>query len=414
MEVAPLNYLQRYILKRQEERPGTAMFNLAKMFRLRKGIDVPRLAEALVKGARAHQALKTVLHRYPDGEILQLLGLDDDEIQVEVVKVSERNLLARRDSYVKTFDLYDEGLLDAIIFDCGENAYLLSNIHHLVCDGYSFPVILEDARRAWNGEEIVPDAYFDTLARRAARSQLPVAIAARKYMLELVRSRQFVQLPFADRNGAPDYGSREYTIALPEGLAAFMAANRVTRHHFFLACAVLALARLTGGNDIFVDWVFHGRLTRDELRTVGAFMVDLPLIMTDIATLSPEEVLFAVKHFTFMGIKNAYAIKDGGDDELGGCERLTFIYQDEWGELMSPGPVREDGPFAWMIDETIPLRPTTIAAENPFNVEIMEHVDRTSLFLEYDAGRYSPALVDRYAAAFRECVSWLVGTDAKA
>ena len=405
---APLNYLQRYVLRRIGERPGTMMFNLAKMFRLRRGIDLSRLAEALATSARSHLALKSVLHRDPDGGVVQLCGLDDDEIQVEIVRVSERNLLARRDSYVKPFDLYDEGLLDAIIFDCGENSYLLSNIHHLVCDGYSFPIILEDAHRVWNGETLEPDRYYEILARRAARSQMPVAVAARKFMLELVRSRSFVQLPVPDRHAASAYGAREFPIGIPDGFDARLASARVTRHHFFLSAAVLALARLTGCGDVFIDWVFHGRVTKEELRTVGAFMVDLPMVMSDVGTLTPDEILYAAKHFTFTGIKNAHAIKEGDDDELCGCERLTFIYQDQWSELMSPGLVRPNGPFAWMIEETIPLRPTAIAAENPFNVEIMERADRTVLFLEYDAGRYSPELVAAYADCFHSSIATLL------
>ena len=91
-----------------------------------------------------------------------------------------------------------------------------------------------------------------------------------------------------------------------------------------------------------------------------------------------------------------------------GQDRLTFIYQDEWGELMSPGPVREDGPYAWMIEETIPLQAPQAATENPFNVEIMEHSESTRLFIEYDTGRYSAATVRRYADLYREALEWLL------
>lgn len=407
MNEAPLNYLQRYILKHQEDNPGTSMFNLAKMFRLRKGIDLGKLADCLAQAGRAHQALLSVMHRFEDGEVLQVQGLDDDEIQVEVVRVPERNLLARRAAYIKIFDTFDEGLVDAIIFDCGETAYLLSNIHHLVCDGYSFPLILEDAHRAWNGETLVQDDYYGVLAKRAARSQTPLAAAARKFVVETLRSREFTTLPRFDRGGRVGYGSLEFPLALPADFETRLEAWRASRHHFFLAATALALSRLTGSNDVEVDWVFHGRLTKDELRTVGAFMVDLPFILPDIAEKTPSDVIFQTKQSTFFGIKNAHAITDSDDDPLGGA-RTTFVYQDKWGELMSPGPVDPEGPFAWMIEETIPLRPPKIAAENPFNVEIMEHRDVTKLFLEYDSGRYDEATVRRYAQCFTESMEWLL------
>ena len=408
MNEAPLNYLQRYVLKHQEEALGSTMFYLAKMFRLRPGIDLEKLADCLAKAGRAHQALLTVLHRFEDGEVLQVQGLDEDEIQVEIVRVSERNLLARRASYIKIFATFDEGLVDAIIFDCGENAYLLSNIHHLVCDGYSFPLILEDARRAWNGEPLEQDHYYDLLARREARTKMPVAVAARQLLVETLKSRDFVTLPRYDFGGRPGYGSYEVNLDLPESFDSKLDGWKASRHHFFLAATAVALGRQARANDVEVDWVFHGRLSKEELRTVGAFMVDLPFVLSDIADKTPGDVISYTKQATFFGIKNCHAIKDADDDPLGGA-RTTFVYQDAWGELMTPGPVDPNGPFAWMIAETIPLRPPKIAAENPFNVEIMEHREATRLFVEYDAGRYSEATVAQFVDCYRSAMGWLLG-----
>ena len=410
MNEAPLNYLQRYILKHQEETPGTTMFNLAKMFRLRKGMDLEKLADCLAKAGRAHQALLSVMHRFEGGEVLQMQELDDEDIQVEIVRVPERNLLARRSSYIKIFDTFDEGLVDAIVFDCGKNAYLLSNIHHLVCDGYSFPLILDEAHRAWNGETLEQDRYYDVLAKRAARSCLPVVVAASNLLVETLKSRPFTTLPRFDFSGHLGYGSLEVPLELPADFAAKLERWHASRHHFFLSATAVALARMTGATDVEVDWVFHGRLSKDELRTVGAFMVDLPFVLSDFGEKTPDDVVFLTKQSTFFGIKNCHAIRDSEDDPLGGA-RTTFVYQDMWGELMSPGPVDPEGPFAWMIEETIPLRPPKIAAENPLNVEIMEHRDGTKLFVEYDSGRYARTTVECYVECYREAMAWLLGGD---
>lgn len=409
MNEAPLNYLQRYILRRLQEKKGAStMFNLAKLFRLKKGIDLKRLADSLAEAGRAHQALLSVIHRGDDGEFLQMQYLDDDEIEVEVVKVHEANFLARRASYVKVFDTFDEGLVDAIIFDCGENAYLLSNIHHLVCDGYSFPIILQDAKRAWDGEELGEDAYYSTLVRREARAQLPVAAAARTLIRDVQSSRDFVVLPRPDMSRRSKFGSMEFALDIPANFDAFLEDLHATRTHFFLAATALALSKVSGSNDVDIDWVFHGRLTKEELKTVGAFMVDLPFPLVDIKGKSPEEVIFDAKHWMFFGIKNAHAIV-GDEEELDGSRRLTFVYQDEWGELMSPGPVRPDGPFSWMIEETLELKPPAADPENPFNVEIIEHTGgRTCLYIEYDAGSYSSDVVKRYREAFGESCRWLM------
>ena len=405
---ARLNYLQDYVLERQADSSSSQMFNLAKLFRVRKGVDLERLADALIASARSHQALLTVLRRDAGGAAVQRMELAPEALQCPVVKADETELLANKSALVKTFDTFGGCLLEAKIFDCGERAYLLSDFHHLICDGYSFPLILEDAHRVWNGETLASDAYYNVLARREERSMSPVVVAGRNFLRELVKSKPFTTLPPDDFHGPSGYGTLECPLTLPADFAAFLSTHRVTRHHVFLAATVRALALMTGAEDLLVDWVFHGRMTKDELRTVGAFMVDLPLILERISSLTAADVLSQVKQETFRGIKNANSPRNVGDLNPLGQDRLTFIYQDEWGELMSPGPVREDGPYAWMIEETIPLTAPSAATENPFNVEIMEHRDATRLFLEYDAGRYSEATVRRYAKLFSESLDWLL------
>ena len=405
---ARLNYLQRYILGRIAAAPDSQMFNLAKLFRLRQGIDLNRLSASLAAAGDAHGALHTVLRRTSDGEVVQRRELPGGSVRCPIVRITESELLARESALVKTFDIFGDVLFEATIFDCGGGrAYLLSNFHHLICDGYSFPLILADAHRAWNGEALEPDAYYAVLARHEERATLPVSVAGRNYMREILRSRTFTTLPPSDFQSAPGYGMVEEPIALPASFGDFLVTHRVTRHHVFLAAAALALHRMVG-QDVLVDWVFHGRISKDDLRTVGAFMVDLPLILDDADEMTASDVIALVKRTTFSGIRGMNAFHDVTDCNPTGQDRLTFIYQDVWGELMSQGPVREDGPYAWMIEETISLLPPQAAAENPFNVEIMEHRDATRLFIEYDAGRYSEATVRRYIGLYREAIAWLL------
>ena len=405
---ARLNYLQSYVLSRIAEDPSSQMFNLAKLFRLRKGIDLGRLSASLVAAGEAHGAMRTVLCRDADGEIVQRQELPAGSVRCPVVKTSEADLLSDRSALVKAFKVEGGILFDATIFDCGERAYLLSNFHHLICDGYSFPLILADAHKAWDGEVLEPDAYYGVLARREERMAQPIAVAGRNYMRELLKAREFTTLPPPDFRDASGYGMLEEPLALPPSFGEFLATHRATRHHVFLAAAAIALRRITGAADVLLDWVFHGRVSKEELKTVGAFMVDLPLIFDGTEDLTASEVIALIKRATFNGIKGVSMFRDVTDCNPTGQDRLTFIYQDEWGELMSPGPVRKDGPYAWMIEETSPLQPPQAATENPFNVEIMEHSDSTRLFIEYDTGRYSASTVRHYADLYREALDWLL------
>jgi len=409
---APLNYLQSYILSRLHEEGDPAhMFNLVKLFRLRKGVDLERLSEALCESARTHAAIMTVLRKDVDGEIVQRQELSPEAICCPIVKGDERELLESRGSLVTEFGALGKPMLNAAIFDCGERAYLLSDFHHFICDGYSFPLILEGARKIYNGETLEKDDYYGVLEKRRAKSSSSMAEASRAFMHEFLSNPLFTRLPKDDFHGPSSYGVSEVSLTIPSDFENFLAARRVTRHHVFMAATALALYRLTGGNSILIDWVFHGRVSKDELKTVGAFMVDLPLVIDNMSDLTAGDVLSRVKQATFNGIKNTACIRSVEDVNPDGRDRLTFIYQDEWGELMTSGPVREDGPYAWMIEETYSITAPVSRTENPFNVEIMEHRDGTRLEIEYDAGRYSEATVRRYVELFKEEFSRILGGD---
>jgi len=406
---ASLNYLQQYVLARMAEAPGTQMFNLVKLFKLRKGIDLERLSSSLVQSAQAHAAIMTVLRHDVDGEVLQRQELPPSAIECPIVQANEQELLSCKETLVTEFGAFGAKLLNARIFDCGNVAYLLSDFHHLICDGFSFPLILNGAHTIYDGGTVESDDYYGVLAKREEKAASPVSAATRAYLREHLKDPKFVTLPPFDFDGEAGFGVYETPVELPPEFSEFLTAHRATRHHVFLAATVLALSRLANANDVLIDWVFHGRVSKDELKTVGAFMVDLPLEMEELSELTTDDVLSRVKQMTFKGIKSVNAFQSVEDVNSDGRDRLTFIYQDEWGELMTAGPVREDGPYGWMIDETIPLVPPAARPENPFNVEIMEHRESTRLFLEYDSGRYSEATVHRYADLFKAAIAEIVG-----
>ena len=256
---ANLNYLQDYILHRIGSEPTVQMFNLAKLFRLREGIDLTRLSAALMAAGEAHAALRTVLRRNDRGEIVQRQELVAGSVRCPIVKMSEADLLANRAALVKSFTIEGGVLFDATIFDCGGGrAYLLSNFHHLICDGYSFPLVLADAHRAWNGESLEPDDYYGVLARREERASLPFAVAGRNFMREVLEDRNFRTLPAFDLREESRYGSIGVPLRIPVTFDAFLARHRATRHHVFLAAAAIALKKIARGGDVLLDWVAKG------------------------------------------------------------------------------------------------------------------------------------------------------------
>ncbi|USX56630.1 condensation domain-containing protein [Lentzea sp. HUAS12] len=250
-------------------------WNWSGIFELEPDVDAGRLAAALTTLVTHHDALRTRLHHGPDGWHQHIVE-PGEAARFEVV---QGDVGQHMDALQRSLDLENGPLMAAILVDRGdEPACLGLVVHHLVVDGVSWNVLLEDLDAAYRGEELPPKT---TSFRRWAESVAAFA-GSDEVRAELPYWLEKAETPFSlpvDATGANTEDSAavtEVTVAagdLPNALVLDVV----------LAALHQALGEWAGTDTVVVDLEHHGRESvapgTDLSRTVGWFTSVHPLVL---------------------------------------------------------------------------------------------------------------------------------------
>jgi non-ribosomal peptide synthase protein (TIGR01720 family) len=318
---APLTPAQRRFFAR--ELPDRHHFNMAVMVAPREPLEPAALAAAVAALLEHHDALRLRFTRR-DGEWVQahapLEGADAAPLAVIDLSAvppgeRERRMEAEAEAVQRSLHLERGPLLRAAYFrpGGGEPGRLLLAVHHLVVDGVSWRVLLEDLEAAYEAARrgrpaALPPrttSFREWAERLAAHAGAPETLAEAAYWSAAAQTPT-AALPAAGGNGAGGDGagadpvwsslSAHETAAL---LREVPAAYRTQVNDVLLAALARAVARWTGERRLRVDLEAHGREELfegvDLSRTVGWFTAVHPVVLELPAGGGEGDALKAVK-----------------------------------------------------------------------------------------------------------------------
>ncbi|TQF02623.1 hypothetical protein E6W39_10555 [Kitasatospora acidiphila] len=133
-------------------------------------LELPRLRTAVTKLLHRHPSLRARVTRGTDGMCLDWSGTAPDAVPVTerlVTGTPERELAAAQ----RPFDLAAGPLARFEVLTGPDWTVLLITVHHITMDGTSQPLLLDDLRRAYAGEELAPADDLAPLVEHASRSR---------------------------------------------------------------------------------------------------------------------------------------------------------------------------------------------------------------------------------------------------
>ena len=382
----PLSESQNGILVECISKPESTVYNIPYLFKLSDKIDLDRLKKAIEATINAHPYLKIKLFVEDDGEI----RVCRDDPKLPAVEIIESEKLPEK--LVTPFELFGGRLYRMRIYRTAAGNYLFLELHHIICDGTSEAVIIEDVNSAYAGNAIAPEKYtgFEAVLDEKKARESDKYDKAKAYFKELLDGAEHDFLPPKDVRGAsPATGALTLPSSLDmDSIKAFCKANRFTVNAFFNAVFGLLLGKYNFKNEALYVTIYHGRNDSRLARSVTMLVKTLPVYMQLDGEMELKQFIASVGEqivnsmsndiYSFGEISRAYDIPMD----------IMFVYQGESFTFDTIGGEHADA---------VPLDLSDTKA--PITFYIFEKDGKAEFRFEFRSDMYS----DRFIRAFSEC-----------
>jgi amino acid adenylation domain-containing protein len=312
-------------------------YNESQSLWLHGSLDVGALQSALQELVQRHEALRTTFS--PDGAFL-CVALST-EITIPLIDLSRLSNgdrqtkldFLRREAVIQPFDLVRGPLFRAQIIQCRDQEHLVMiTAHHIVCDGWSWGVLLPDLAALYSAALNQTTADLEAPLRFSEYAllqedliQSPAYVAAEQYWLDQFSD----QIPVLDlaldrpRPAVKSYSANredwQLNQSLVDQLKKVGAKSGCSFFTTLLAGFEVFLHRLSGQSDLVVGVPAAGQSFAEQEQLVGHCVNFLPMhshidgeqVFADYARKRNSQMLDAYEHqqITFGGLIQKLAIE---------------------------------------------------------------------------------------------------------
>jgi amino acid adenylation domain-containing protein len=265
--------------------PDGTEYNVPVALRLAGKLDVDRLRNALSALAARHASLRASFEIVGE-EIVQKI---EKQIQIRLPRhraKDKADVEEIKKNFVRPFVLGHAPLFRPCLIGMGKTEHLLLlDLHHIICDGVSVDILIEDLGRLYDGQALKqkPGEYHDFALWQSRFATTAEAKKQEDYWLNLLGGeRPALSLPtdFPRKRLQSFDGDRVFTRPNKElcaALRALAAKNRISMYMLLLSAYNVLLSKYSAQEDIIVGTLVAGRREEKFRDVVGLFVNTLLL-----------------------------------------------------------------------------------------------------------------------------------------
>ncbi len=408
-EYYPLTKTQEGIFVECIAHPGSTVYNIPILLKISEKLDEEKLICAIADAVNAHPFVMSALYMDGNGDISfrreDSAVFNGDEIGVYDFADREEML----STLAKPFELIGSRLFRISVNRTrAEGTYLYMDFHHIISDGTSMLILLDDITRSYMGEALEAEefsGYEAALLEKKSREGDMYA-KAKAYYDGIFEGCDAACLPQGNVQGAmPSNDSiNYYTKALSAREALdYCSKNKVTANGFFTSAFGITLSKFTGKEQAVFTTIYNGRSDTRLARTVSMFVKTYP-VLCDVSRESADiknpqyvknianqlENSMANDIYSFAEISRSYGINAD----------VMFAYQGE------------DFGFDSLCGEACRLEEIQLDnVKAPLNVNVFLEGDRVRFFCEYRSDRFDREYINTFLASLEACIISLMNTD---
>ena len=396
---APLSKSQYGLYVECVNHAGEACYNLPYIYVLDKSLDIERLRQAVETAVWAHPTLFTRIERDDDGEPQQTIDLDREQWSLQVEHIDD--IEAVKPQLTVPFDIVGDRLFHIRLMQDAEHIYLFLDYHHIIVDGTSMQIMLQDIDKAYRGEAIQPEQL--TMAQVAIDEcegrKSPAFDQAKQWYAENFNcSDTFTQI-IPDRDD-PVHSEDNQLRVLGTDMARvedFCKQSGVFKSTLFTTAFAFVLAKYNNEGESLFTTVYNGRNDKRFARSVGMTVKTLPVYAKFTPDMPVVDYLMQAQQ------------------QMSGCrEHQIYSYSDVVTDLN----LQTNAMFAWhgqLFDnetmgglpmQTVRLGNSTLEASLYLKVFVFE--GKCHVKAEYNSNEYSQELIAQLLESYEAAIEGML------
>ena len=384
----PLTKTQEGIFIESIAKPGSTNYNIPLLFKIDKSIDLKKLQESVIKTLKAHDYLLLTLAMDDNGNIKALRK--ESEPKVELIKADE----LYTNTLVRPFEIVGGVLYRAEIYETKKDNYLFLDFHHIICDGTSENIILNDINRAYAGEEIEKETFsgFELALEEKDKRESKQYDAAKEYYSSLLKDAEDGYLPKKDLKTKEEsklHVNDIYASLDVKQMKDFASKNGLTLNAITNFVFGFALSKFVYKQDALFVTIYNGRNSSKTMNTVSMMVKTLPVYMKYKEEDEIIPLLASMKKqlenselndiFSFQEVASTFNVNSD----------VMFAYQ---GDLFEFNKIGNKPAESVILDSD--------DAKSLFSLDVFIEDNKFKLHFEYDEASYNENTIKSFARLF--------------
>ncbi|MFC9774498.1 amino acid adenylation domain-containing protein [Paenibacillus chitinolyticus] len=402
----PLSSAQKRLFILQQLEGADQSYNMPGALLLEGALDRHRFEEAFRGLIARHETLRTGFGII-NGEAVQRIYSDAD-FSVEHIRASEEEAVEAVQKFIRPFDLAAPPLLRVGLIELVEDRHILMfDMHHIVSDGVSMDVLVEEFVRLYSGEELEPlhIQYKDYAVWQQSEAQKEQLKRQEAYWLDVFWGElPVLELPtdFA-RPAVQSYEGQTLEFFVDaqksEALKRLAAENGSTLYMVLLAAYTVLLHKYTAQEDLVVGTSIAGRTHGDVQPLIGMFVNTL-----------------AIRNYPAAGKTFLSYLQEVKETTLGAYEHQTYPFEELVEKVQTARDLSRNPIFDTMFSlqnlenkefELEGLKLTSYPSEYgmakfDLSLDVVEESGGLECSLEYATSLYKKETVERMAQHFEQ------------
>ena len=396
---------------------GEDYYNVPLAIELKGSVDITRMQLAFEQLCRHHEALRLRVEEKAD-EVVQFIADKSDKLEVFDISAfacPEQNaMLEQWEDKISRhqFDLSEMAPIKAMLVKVSEQySKLFIVIHHMVSDGWSLALILQDLQAFYDEGNAITDITVPYTQWLFQQLKTEEKVDIQSQCDRLRGAPLESKLPSLTRKAKPNAAARQFEMSMPQqasdALTQLSEKWQLSSYTVLMGAFGLMHRRYASDDCIVVGGPVAHRHNRQLHSVVGCLMTIQAFPMRIVDGMTSDAFWRDVESVVFNGLSHSQVGVEKVIEQLAPAKNVgeTPYYQSMLTLHNQPAAIFDLSGIQSQI------QPLNSRAKVDITFNVFAQPKGLKLVIEFNESLYSEALVEHYANTFFDCLTELKSSD---